>query len=399
MIAVKPEILKWARETAGLDLDEAARKIYADSGTSTALEKMQALENGERELTQNQLFKLAKAYHQPLIVFYLPHPPLPEEPLEDFRSVPAGGFDRKDDARLGLLIRDMKTSQGIIRSLLEDEDAPVRDFVGSARIDQGVAHLAAEIKAALDFDLNTFRSQTSNRDAFRYLRERIESVGIFALLQCDLGSHHTTIPVDIFRGFALADPIAPYIVINRQDAVAAWSFTALHEAAHLWLGKSSVSTVYSQSTIERFCNQVAASILLPAQDLQQIHLPPAAELDEIAARINAVADEWKISRTMVAYNLRLSGAIGRARWDELRHLFHAEWEESKSRDKADSRSRKGGPSYYAVRRSHLGAALVGTSRYFLDTGDLMPTKAGIVLGVSASTVFPLLHPEYFEGRA
>jgi len=33
----------------------------------------------------------------------------------------------------------------------------------------------------------------------------------------------------------------PFIVINDQDARAAWSFTALHEVAHLGLGTTGVS--------------------------------------------------------------------------------------------------------------------------------------------------------------
>ena len=69
MVKVKSEILIWARETAGLELHEAARKIYSDSGKSSALDKMRDLERGERQLTQKQLFKLAKAYHQPTLVF------------------------------------------------------------------------------------------------------------------------------------------------------------------------------------------------------------------------------------------------------------------------------------------------------------------------------------------
>jgi hypothetical protein len=40
-------------------------------------------------------------------------------------------------------------------------------------------------------------------------------------------------PVDVLRGFAIADPTAPFIVINDQDARPAWAFTAVHDLAHL----------------------------------------------------------------------------------------------------------------------------------------------------------------------
>ena len=43
------------------------------------------------------------------------------------------------------------------------------------------------------------------------------------------------------RGFALADEVAPFVVINHQDHRGAWSFTLLHELTHLWLGETGVS--------------------------------------------------------------------------------------------------------------------------------------------------------------
>ena len=392
MVAVNPKVLVWARETAGLEQGEAARKIYSDSAKSSAVEKMVALERGERGLTQKQLFKLAKIYHQPLISFYLPDPPRFGEPLEDLRTVPDGGFDRKAEARLGLLIRDMKASQGIIRDLLEDEEgAEPLDFVGSASLDTGAERLARDIATRIGFELDEFRSQRALRDAFNYMRERVESAGIFALLQSDLGSYHTTIPVEVFRGFALADPIAPYIVINRQDAVAAWSFTALHETAHIWLGKSAVTGGYSQSEIERFCNQVAALILLPPDDLREIRLQDGATIDESAAAISDFADARNVSRAMVAYNLRLEGTIGGARWNELRRKFMQEWRDSRQNEK-DERSGAGGPSFYAVRRSHLGPALIDLAANYVGTRRLTPAKASIALGVAARNVYRTLFP-------
>jgi hypothetical protein len=78
-------------------------------------------------------------------------------------------------------------------------------------------------------------------EAFAYLRQKVESSRIFVLLLGNLGSHHTNISVEIFRGFALADKIAPLAVISDNDAVSAWCFTTLHKVAHLWLGETGVS--------------------------------------------------------------------------------------------------------------------------------------------------------------
>ncbi len=44
---INPEVLKWARETAGLTVaDAAARLGLKDSAKASAVEKLQSIENG-----------------------------------------------------------------------------------------------------------------------------------------------------------------------------------------------------------------------------------------------------------------------------------------------------------------------------------------------------------------
>jgi transcriptional regulator with XRE-family HTH domain len=50
---INPDILKWARETAGLSVEEAAERLgLKDSARETAIDKLAALETGERSLSQ-----------------------------------------------------------------------------------------------------------------------------------------------------------------------------------------------------------------------------------------------------------------------------------------------------------------------------------------------------------
>ena len=58
MPKVNPEIIVWARETAGLTQEEAAKKLgFQDSSRSSATEKLAALENGDNEPSRPQLLK------------------------------------------------------------------------------------------------------------------------------------------------------------------------------------------------------------------------------------------------------------------------------------------------------------------------------------------------------
>ena len=174
MPAVNPDILVWARETAGLTLGGAVTKIgMRDAHGVAAVDRLAALERGEKEPTRPVLVKMAQHYRRPLLAFYL------AEPAKGLGNV-----------------------------------------------------LGGDITAA------RYHEQPSPEDAFALLRSQAEGSGVFVILKGDLGSYHTAIAVDAFRGFAIADDIAPFVVINDKDSIPAWSFTLLHELVHLLLSPS-----------------------------------------------------------------------------------------------------------------------------------------------------------------
>ncbi len=138
---------------------------------------------------------------------------------EDFRTLP---FDvpPRESAKLDALLRDIRARQEMVKSILEDEDeATPLHFVGSATVQQGVQAVIDSIAAKLEIPLDTLsRRNGTADDLFRDLRSRSERIGVFVLLVGDLGSHHHTISERVFRGFAIADRVAPFVVINDQDA-------------------------------------------------------------------------------------------------------------------------------------------------------------------------------------
>ena len=212
------------------------------------------------------------------------------------------------------------------------------------------------------------------------------------LLVGKLGRHHSAIPVEAFRGFAIADSIAPLVVINDGDAKAAWSFTLLHELAHLWLGATGVSGGGSpELQIERFCNDVAGEFLPPRSDVETINV---ARLD-VNAQIAVISEHvarWRVSRQMmVAYGLYKAGRVSLEAWKALEASIRALWVAERRREKELARMKKGaGPSYYVVRRHRLGHAMLDFAHRSMDAGTLSPAKAAKVLGVKPRSVYPLL---------
>ena len=87
MPAVNPEILVWARQTAGLTLGDAVMKVgIRDARGVAAVDRLAALERGEREPTRPVLVKMAQHYRRPLLAFYLTAPPRRGDRGADFRT-------------------------------------------------------------------------------------------------------------------------------------------------------------------------------------------------------------------------------------------------------------------------------------------------------------------------
>lgn len=387
---VKPSVLKWARESAGLSLDEAATKvgINAARGVSGA-DRLLALETEEGEVSRPVLLKMAKIYRRPLVSFYLDEPPVRGDRGEDFRTLP----DRHTEGEplVDALVRDIRSRQAVVRAvLLEEEEAQPLPFIGSLSRNDGVVPVLESMQQVLGLDLVSFRSQASAEAGFSLLRNRVEAAGIYVLLIGNLGSHHSAIDVDAFRGFALADPIAPFVVINDQDAKTAWSFTLLHEVAHLWIGATGVSGGHFEGAIEQFCNDVASSFLLPQRDLDQLVITRTMDQAEAARLVSEFAEERLVSRSLVAYRLFRASRISERTWRALTDLFRTQWLQSRAAQRERARGLDGGPNYYIVRRHRLGAALLNFVARNMSDGVLTPTRASKLLGVKPRSVHTLL---------
>lgn len=332
---INSKILVWARETAGMSLEEASKKL------SKNIDHLVELENGNRNPTRNILSKMSAKYRRPLLTFYLEEPPQKGKRGQDFRTLPPD-YCQKDEALLDALVRDIKSRQYLVRAVLEDYEAEAITFIDSVKPESiSVDYLVFQIKHHLKIDINEYREQKDKSAAFRYLRNKVEASGIFVLLAGDLGSSHSKLSPKIFRGFADADPIAPFIVINDKDAPAAWSFTLLHELAHLWLGESGISAGYGEANIEQLCNEVAARILLPTSELEQLNIFSTMPYSDIKHNISQFANQKHLNRAMVAYRLYKAGQITKSLWSRITEEFYTEGEEFKARQKERDKDKEG----------------------------------------------------------
>ena len=202
----------------------------------------------------------------------------------------------------------------------------------------------------------------------------------------NLGSYHTEIPVDLFRGFALADEIAPFVAVNANDSKGAQAFTIVHELTHLWLGLTGVSGRSGARRIEQFCNDVAGEFLLSAAEFTQLSVSEESGLAAAVRLVGDFARAHKVSGTMLAYKLHRSGTFSYEFYEEIARTFRENFLNQRSLGRNSARRTGSGPAYQVIRRHRAGHALVELVDRMLRAGVLTTTKAGKVLGVSAKNV-------------
>src|SRR5260370_24188365 len=153
---LNPKILIWARETAGLTVDEAARALgFKDTRDRTAVERLQALEVGTEEPSRSVLLRRARSYHRSLLVFYLSEPPRTGDRGQDFRRAP-GTQPPEYDPTLDALIRDIRGRQGVVKDLLEQAEPGRVDYVASVTMDVPPADVERQITERLGISFAEF---------------------------------------------------------------------------------------------------------------------------------------------------------------------------------------------------------------------------------------------------
>jgi Zn-dependent peptidase ImmA (M78 family) len=193
-----------------------------------------------------------------------------------------------------------------------------RPFVGAASLRSPVARVAEEMRTALGFDLEDRRRCRTWTEALRRFIVQAEDLGVLVMLSGVVGSNnHRPLDPREFRGFALADDLAPLAFINGKDTKAAQMFTLAHELAHLWLGESALTDASPASTVTRkievWCNAVAAELLVPLAVLDE----EMAGSEDPLREVQRLARRFKVSTLVILRRLLDRGYLTREQFGEV----------------------------------------------------------------------------------
>lgn len=259
---VKPELLVWARRSAKVTVEDAAKAV------NVAAERIEKWEKGDDAPTVGQLRTLAKKYHFPLAVFYLPEAPLDFAPLRDFRRLPDNGVSTISP-NLAFHIRNAEDRRDLALELYNDQRHEPTPFPLKANVRDDPEAVGEAIRDFLDVDEDSQKKAARQDRPFDFWRRKMEEHDVLVFV---VSGPHYSVDLAEMRGFAIARPQLPVVVINGKDySQGGKAFTLLHELAHIILGESAISNGASEELarttderqIEIFCDAVAAAALMP----------------------------------------------------------------------------------------------------------------------------------------
>ena len=370
--SVNPDLFRWARERAGVPLEDLAVKFR----------KLPEWEVGQAQPTLKQAEAFARAVHAPVGYLFLSEPPEEALPIPDFRTF-AGHAVTRPSPNLLDTIYACQERQSWYRDFVRVAGERKLEFVGSTPVEAPPEVVAAQMRKTLGFDLAARRECPTWTDALRLFIRQADEAGVLVMVSGIVGSNSRR-PLDPaeFRGFALCDPLAPLIFVNGKDTKAAQMFTLAHELAHIWLGASALSNLgvapgsgYRQEEV--WCNAVAAELLAPLDALRS----DLRRNERLPDALSRLARAFKVSTLVILRRLLDAGWLTRER-------FETAWAQENERlRKLVQAGSSGGGDFYRTTVARVGRRFARALVVSTLEGQTLYRDAFRMLGVKRTETF------------
>lgn len=335
---VRPDLLVWARESAGFTLAEAAKKAQVKA------ESLVLWESGLTHPSIPQLRKLANVYKRPLAVFYLPEPPRGFAAMRDFRRLP-GEVAGRQSPELRRAIRQVEMRREVTTELYKDLEGDPPAFPLSATLKENPEDVGVRVRNTLGISYARQTRWDTDYAAFNDWRSAVEATGAVVFQVRDVSPQE-------MRGFSLngKDPF-PAIALNISDPVRARVFTLAHETVHLALHDAGLCDLDEEHErppeelqTEVFCNHAAGAALVPRTQL--LVEPEVRDQHGLTAWhdgvIDALATRYRASREVVMRRLLILGRTTPDFYKKKRAQYAKEYLAFVAAQKAKAKEQEGG---------------------------------------------------------
>lgn len=285
-VPVNGRVLQWARVIRGLNIDNAAQLL----GIST--DELRAYESGEQKPLIGFLRQMSSKYRINFTSLLMPTPLPIEKPPADYRS-------RGEHLSVDTLVAIEEVSDAL--EIFEDIASEVgrivpKPHIGVANLTDDPETIAARERQRFGIGIEEQQSWHGLGDARRNWRRRIEDRGIFTYM--------ISMPAQELSGFSiLRDGLAAICVNDREPTEGAKVFTLFHEYCHLLLRQTGISDENNSNRVERFCNEFAASFLIPRSSLVAAVGDVQTPYEFGDSDVRRLATRFKVSNRAMALRL------------------------------------------------------------------------------------------------
>ena len=360
-VAVKHDVLLWARVSRGLSARDVANKLKETEAT------INNWESGTKKPTFAHIEKLASIYKRPLAAFLLSEPPQEPPVPKDYRTELSQKHKPLTPNTL-LTIRKARRLQISALELNKELENPLKPITIKAILSENPEAVAKKVRD--NVLLSNFNVSASNNsdEAFEAWKTILEDNGILVF--------QISIPQREIKGFSIIEGELPAIVVNRGDEANSKIFSLFHELGHILLNESGICDMLEDEhspKIERFCNHFAGAFLVPAQNLIG-HILVSQNKSAIWENqiLNSIANDFRVSREVILRRLLIHGKTTNDFYKKWREKYVKEYHRfgRGKRNIVKERIQERGKKYVSMVFTAYNQAKIGT----LDAADYLGVK-------------------------
>jgi len=368
-VPVNGKVLQWARTLRGLSVDDAALLLGVPP------DELKEYEFGTKRPLVGFLRNMSAKYEINFTSLLMPEPLPIEKRITDHRE-----RHGKNPLTIDTLVAMEDVNEAI--ETFADIASESRRLVpvlniGKATLEDDPEAVAARERKRFNVSIDEQRSWRGLDTARRQWRQRIEDRGIFTYMI-------KMQDPDELSGFSIyRDDLAAICVNDREVTEGAKIFTLFHEYCHLLLRQTGVSDENNSNRVERFCNQFAASFLIPRQPLiDAIGDDVTTPYEFSDGDVKRFARQFRVSNRAVALRLQETGLAPEGFYG--RHAGH--WDVPTVPAQATSERQ---PTYITLQLKRIGKLHAATALRAVKNHAINSFDASQLIGLQPAS-FPKL---------
>lgn len=367
--SVTPSVLKWARQSSGYSLEEAAEKFRRKSVDKWLIRNW---ETGDSQPTFGQIMRLSAIYKKPSAMFFFSEPP-DEKSLEEEFNLDAHD-SKKINPRIRHLFSKARARQIELWELEGEISSPIIQELSQTG-SKDPEFFANRIRSITGVNSGHQAGWKNSEEAFKKWKAAIENLGVWVFLD-PFGKHGLEC-----CGFSVNHDKYNVIYINSRHSHERKVFTLLHGLGSFLLSKSAIDFQDTSFNLElddedkMFCVKFACDSLIALDEIEP--------LEDISneEKISSLSAKYKIHQSIFCRQFYEKGVVSEREYKEKIACINKKYEKE-----IKDKNKNGGGNHYNHKWRYLGEKYIDLVIGKYRNGKIELEEAADYLDVTFKTL-------------